>query len=360
MNKIYLILTSVVASLGFFSCTEDVDDAMIADNGNREIRFAANTEFSRVTDITTNNLTSFNVYAYTGKSVATNLFMDNVTVTKTANNVWTYSPVRYWPSKQDVDFYAFAPASWMGSSTPLHPVPYSTTNGQEDIVYAVNMNMMGNTGQANAQVIFNFRHALSKMTLKLSSSNTDLKVMVTDVTLANLDSKGNFNFPAESTSGQPSATTIGSWTDQNTPVAYTMFRAALASGRMQLTSTPSVMQPVAPALGSTLYLIPQPLTYRSNGDGQDNYISVMCSIYDAKTNTKLWPNSHTPAENIVAGSTFGDGLLKFPLSTSKFSEWQPGCHYIYNLVINSNDEMGAIEFGTPTVDSFIEVETNYQ
>ena len=62
----------------------------------------------------------------------------------------------------------------------------------------------------------------------------------------------------------------------------------------------------------------------------------------------------------MQGSTFGDGLIKFPLSTSYFSEWSPGCHYIYNLVVNSQDEMGAIEFGNPTVESFIEVETSYQ
>lgn len=107
-------------------------------------------------------------------------------------------------------------------------------------------------------------------------------------------------------------------------------------------------------------MLPQSLTWRSNGSGNDTYIAVMCSIYDTKSGTKLWPNENTPKENIVEGSTFGDGILKFPLSTSKFSEWQPGCHYIYNLVINSNEEMGVIEFGTPTVDTFIDVETNYQ
>ena len=86
----------------------------------------------------------------------------------------------------------------------------------------------------------------------------------------------------------------------------------------------------------------------------------MCSIYDAESGSKLWPNANTPEENRVEGSTYGDGLLKFALSTSKFSSWQPGVHYIYNLLINTNEDMGAIEFGTPTVDSFIEIETNYE
>lgn len=89
-------------------------------------------------------------------------------------------------------------------------------------------------------------------------------------------------------------------------------------------------------------------------------IALQCSIYDAASDEKLWPNENTPEDQLVPGSTTGDGILKFPLSTSKYTEWQPGCHYIYNLVVNSNDDMGAIEFGSPTVDTFIDVETTYQ
>lgn len=127
-----------------------------------------------------------------------------------------------------------------------------------------------------------------------------------------------------------------------------------------LSTTPTDMGDTGLGLGGAKFMMPQTLTYRSNGSGNDTYIAVMCSIYDAKSGAKLWPNANTPTENIVEGSTFGDGLLKFPLSTSKFSAWRPGVHYIYNLVINANDEMGAIEFGNPTVDSFIEVISNYE
>ena len=109
-----------------------------------------------------------------------------------------------------------------------------------------------------------------------------------------------------------------------------------------------------------MYVLPQSLTYRSQGSGKDTYIAVQCSIYDAKSGERLWPNENTPEENLISGSTTGDGMLKFPLSTNRYSEWQPGVHYIYNLVINSNEEMGAIEFGNPTVDTFIDVEQTYE
>lgn len=343
------------------SCSDDVADipgTPGVDDG--AIRFAASTELTRAGDITTNNLTSFNVYAYTGTASAPVTFMDNVVVTKTAANVWTYSPLQYWPAKQKVDFYAFAPSTWVGSDGPLQPVAYDAVSGTEDIVYAVSPDLTGNSGVANAQVVFNFRHALSKLTVKMSSTNPGLKVVVTHVAMANIMTRGNFNFPSASTAEPASEETVGRWTDQNTPNAYVLHWSQALTDRLTLTSTPTVIAASGLGRGGQMYVIPQPLAYRSGGTGSDTYIAVQCSIFDAKSGERLWPNENTPADNLIAGSTTGDGLLKFPLSTNRYNEWKPGVHYIYNLVINSNEEMGAIEFGTPTIDTYIDVEQTYE
>lgn len=324
------------------------------------IRFAAVTEFSRTGDITTNNLTSFNVYAYTGSVSTPVTFMDNVTVTKTSSNTWTYSPLEYWPAKQSVDFYAFAPADWVGEGGPLNPVAYDALAGTEDIVYAVSPNQTGSTGMVNAQVVFNFRHALSKLTVKMSSSNTDLKVVVTNVAMANIMTKGNFRFPSASTAEAPNDDNIGHWTDQNTPQAYVLLWSQSLSEQLTLTSTPTVIAASGLGRGGEMFVLPQTLNNHNPGTENDTYIAVQCSIYDVASGVRLWPNEQTPTENLVSGSTSGDGLLKFPLYTDRYSQWMPGVHYIYNLVINSNSEMGAIEFGNPTVDTFIEVEQTYK
>ncbi|MDE6291235.1 MAG: fimbrillin family protein, partial [Muribaculaceae bacterium] len=309
-------------------------------------------------DITTSNLKTFNVYAYTGNGTSPDLFMDNVVVSKSTSNVWTYDPVKYWPSKKAVDFYAFAPASWLDSYTPLAGVPYDASEGTEDIIYAVSPDLTGGAGLSNAQVVFNFRHALSKLTVKMSSSNPELKVMVTNVAIAHLNSKGNFHFPSGSTADAPSDQTVGLWSDQNTPQIYMMHMSQAPDDRITLTSTATDMG--TSTVPGSRYLIPQELIWNNNGSGADTYITVMCSIYDTESGAKLWPNANTPTENVVEGSTFGDGLLKFPLSTSAFKEWKPGYHYVYNLVINSNSDMGAIEFGAPAVETFVNVETSYQ
>lgn len=343
------------------SCSNEDDympESPLTDDG--AIRFAASTEFSRAGDITTNNLTSFNVYAYTGTTLSPVTFMDNVVVSKTSSNVWTYSPLQYWPAKQTVDFYAFAPSTWVSSDGPLHPVAYDAVNGTEDIVYAVSPGLTGNAGVANAQVLFNFRHALSKLSIKMSSTNTELKVIVSNVTMSNIMTRGNFKFPSGSTAEAASPETVGKWTDQNTPNTYILHWSQSLSEQLTLTSTPTLIAAAGLGRGGEMYVLPQPLTYRSQGLGKDTSIAVQCSIFDAKSGERLWPNENTPEENLINGSTTGDGLLHFPLSTNRYSEWQPGVHYIYNLVINSNEEMGAIEFGNPTVDTFIDVEQTYE
>ena len=360
-NVLLAAVSLSVFSVLAVSCSGESDNIK-GDTGvdDGAIRFAASTELSRAGDITTNNLTSFNVYAYTGTASEPVTFMNNVVVSKTASNVWTYSPLQYWPAKQKVDFYAFAPAGWVGADGPLHPVAYDAVSGTEDIVYAVSPDLSGNTGAANAQVVFNFRHALSKLTVKMSSTNQALKVVVTNVAMANIMTRGNFNFPAGSTADTPSAETVGKWTDQNTPHAYVLHWSQAISDQLTLTTTPTVIAAAGMGRGGQMYVIPQSLINQSGSTGSDTYIAVQCSIFDAKSGERLWPNENTPEENLINGSTSGDGLLKFPLSTNRYNSWQPGVHYIYSLVINSNEEMGAIEFGTPTVDTYIDVEQTYE
>lgn len=341
------------------SCSTE-DEPIDSQSDKRAIHFTAVTEFSRTGDITTNNLTSFNVYAYTGSASAPVTFMDNVTVTKTSSNTWTYSPLEYWPAKQSVDFYAFAPAGWVGSGGPLNPVAYDAIEGTEDIIYAVSPDQTGNSDMVNAQVVFNFRHALSKLTVKMSSTNTDLKVVVTNVAMANIMTKGNFTFPSASTADAPTEENVGLWSDQNTPQAYVLHWSQAMDEKLTLTSTPTVIAANGLGRGGVMFVLPQTLKNYGQEAEKAAYIAVQCAIYDGATGVHLWPNDQTPAENLVNGSTSGDGLIKFPLYTDRYSQWMPGVHYIYNLVINSNSEMGAIEFGNPTVDTFIEVEQTYK
>ncbi len=283
--QISAYILSASAALIMSACSSTDEPRTQSEDQSNIIRFAANTEFSRAGDITTSNLKTFNVYAYTGNGTSPDLFMDNVVVSKNTSNVWSYDPVKYWPSKKPVDFYAFAPASWMGTYTPIAGVPYDATEGTEDIIYAVSPDLTGGAGLSNAQVIFNFRHALSKLTVKMSSSNPELKVNVTNVALSNINAKGNFHFPSGSTADTPTDQTVGTWTDQNTPQVYVMHMSQTASDIITLTSTATDMGTTT--VPGSRYLIPQQLVWNNNGSGADTYIAVMCYIYDAVSGAKL-------------------------------------------------------------------------
>lgn len=364
MKKIYII--SAVSLLGLVpsvvSCSSDEDISGIPQSGSaREIRFATETDLTRANkDITATNLTTFDVYAYTSESDSLTPYMDNVVVTKSANNVWTYSPVAYWPVNQSLDFYAFSPADWVGTNSPLRPVPYDANpydGGMKDIVYAVCSDIKGEVDRPNPQVMLNFRHALSKLTFKLSSNSPNIKVEISSMALSNIKMKGNFTFPQETTSKDQTPGNVGKWTDQNDAYSYILFSAQRLDEKVTLTSTPIVLEADGLGLGGSLYVIPQPLFWSNNGNGEDDdYVIVQGRIFDADDGTQLWPSDNTPAENVAQN---GEGKMKFPLTTTSLSEWQPGYHYVYNLIINM-DNLGAIQFGTPSVDSYVEVTTTYE
>ena len=212
--KLKIYFMALAGFMAFASCTDDDRESADEPLYNNVIRFSATTQRgSRAGDITTNNLTSFNVYAYLASSGS--VFMDDVNVTKGSDNTWTYSPVKYWP-EEALNFYAYAPNSWVPSTGPLEKVDYDNSYGLDDLVYAVSLGRTQPTSQEDAQVRFNFRHALSKFNMMISSANANIIVKVATITLVGLSQKGSFSFPKASTDATGAdvpAESVGTWSD---------------------------------------------------------------------------------------------------------------------------------------------------
>ena len=224
--KLKIYLMALAGFMAFVSCTDEDRESADEPLNNNVIRFSATTQRgSRAGDITTNNLTSFNVYAYLASSGS--VFMDDVNVTKGSDNTWTYSPVKYWP-EEALNFYAYAPNSWVPSTGPLEKVDYDNSYGLDDLVYAVSLGRTQPTSQEDAQVRFNFRHALSKFNMMISSANANISVKVATITLVGLSQKGSFSFPKASTDATGAdvpAESVGTWSDLSSPFAYPVFMA---------------------------------------------------------------------------------------------------------------------------------------
>lgn len=344
-SRIYLALMAGALLAVASACSEDVSNSPVQYDKGNAIRFAAQSPALSRAVTTTSNLDQFSVYAYTlGKP-----FMENVTVTKSPSNVWTYSPTQYWPASA-VNFYAFAPASWSSTGTPADPtapVDYYSEYGNTDLVYSVLMNQT----QSGSPVIFNFRHALAQVNVALrTDSASKLDIRVSNVVLHGVDTKGSFTFPSESTLAGTQVK--GTWSNVSNPGTYILYMASTPESRLQLTSTAQIMNEVSQGL-----VLPQTLTNLEDGPDnvQGEYIQLDLVIYDKATGNQLWPNTQTPPSMNITNGYEKTGRLYFPVITQNVPAWESGTRYVYTITINEPAGLNEIQFGAPTVDVYNEV-----
>lgn len=335
MLAIAAMLTGAAAS-----CSDN-DDQPRADAAEGAISFGAVVpKASRAPSTTTTSINNFTVYAFTdGKP-----YMKGVKVTRSGSK-WGYTPTVYWPSTP-VNFYAYSPEitntpSMDGSTTGQIP-DYANT-GQTDLLYAVNM---GEVAKASP-VLMNFRHAMSRVDVMMSSANESLIVKVAHVSLNEIKFTGTFTFPQATTS--PSMPqNVGSWTDLKQPINILTYYSVDVSDFKTLTSTPTN---ISEGNLDMSFMLPQPLTeLQSTGTGYTgNAIQVDCEIYDSATGAKIWPNAATPGYQLVDATQCGK--LMFPLTTSTIKEWKIGHAYVYNIKIDNPAVLHPIDFDV-TVDEF--------
>lgn len=294
----------------------------------------------RAASTTTATIKEFYVYAFTaGKP-----YMEHVAVRRNGSS-WTYTPVMYWPDTP-VNFYAYSPNI---TNTPvvgddvIGDIPAYNCDGQTDLLYAVNI---GETAKASP-VNINFRHALSRVTVMLSSSNANIRVNVRHVSLHGLYHTGTFYFP-DATTSSSSPDNIGKWDDLTLNYDVLLFYALDNEDNLDLTTTPV---DVTENNLDISFFIPQPLTKMSL-DGATyagNYIAVDCEIFDSTSGAKIWPTGSTPPSQLVPETPAG--RLVFPLTTSTIDEWKIGHAYIYNIKIDNPVVLQPIDFNV-TVDDY--------
>lgn len=337
--KHYLFATALIGlAVTAASCSDDKDSRAPAQSN--AIRFAAQSSSLSRAVTTTQNLSEFSVYAYTEGLP----FMQNVTVSKTSDNTWTYSPTQYWPATP-VNFYAFAPLNWGAQSTdPNAPIDYYAEYGNTDLIYSV---LKGQT-QTAGPVTFNFRHALSQVLVNLRTDMADkFDIKVSEVYVNGLKTKGSFTFPTESTTAGSSS--VGTWSNLEGSSTYIYF----------MDSTPMVLSPEAQAANvvSQGLVLPQDLTLTTMTPTEvtGDVIAVDLVIYDKSNGNQIWPNETTPPVQNINNQFEKTGRLFFPVVTGNITNWEPGTRYIYNITINEPLGIQEIQFGQPTVDSYTEV-----
>lgn len=339
MKALSLVLASI-AGAGIMCSCSDNDTAEEPDRG-KTISFGALVPgVTRSVATTTSTISSFQVYAFTaGKP-----YMENVTVSRNGAT-WSYSPVMYWP-ETPVNFYAYSPdISVSPSEEPsgLNTIVNYNNKGDTDFLYAVNVGQVAKS----TPVMMNFRHAMSKVNVNLSSSNSMITVKVYHVSLLDVKHKGSFTFPSTSTTSG-SQQGVGYWSNLNSPIDIITFYSISADEALTLTNTPVDVTEKNLEID---YMLPQPLdNVDFNGtEFTGNAIQIDCEIFDAASGSKIWPRQDTPDYLLVPHTPCG--RLIYPLTTSNLTEWKIGCSYIYNIKIDNPNVLKPIDFNV-TVDEF--------
>lgn len=338
MKKTHSILGIIGCLVLMTACSHYDEPGQGGGNGDVIALSAVVPNGSRTTTATIND---FTVYAFTGGET----LMDSVTVTRNGG-IWTYSPEAYWPVTP-INFYAYSPAIPATPSISNEDggdIPDYYSNGYTDLLYSVKKNVT----QQIAPVTLNFRHALSKASVLLSSTNPRIKVVVSYVALNSIYTRGTFTFPQESTLAS-TPEVVGSWSLLKNPQKVVTFAIIDHSDKIALTPLPTDL--TINSLECS-YFVPQPLTELelTGGTYAGSFIEVDCEIFDTASGAKLWPNSKTPDYMLVQETE--TGRIVYPLTSDAVKEWKIGHAYIYNISINNPDVLDKIEFDV-TVDDYI-------
>ena len=196
MKKSLFILAGL-ALLGT-SCAKT--EEVVETSSGRAISFngyAAKLTKAAKTDVTAENLESFNVTAIGNNEV----YITNETYTK-KGNVWESNPVHFWPT-YSLDFYAYnTPAATTGFTREitttvqtLTVTPSSILGEQEDLVAAYAVSKSATNTNADGAIVLEFKHYLTQVIVKAkNSSSSHYNVVVDGVKLANLAGDGIYTF----------------------------------------------------------------------------------------------------------------------------------------------------------------------
>lgn len=215
MKKNLLFTFATTAVLILTGCSSDVTDSSTPEvkKGPSPVGFKSFVEKNTKASTTpSGNLThDFWVFAYydaTGDNPSTNLspdFMYNQRVIYSING-FSYTPIKYWPSTGDVNFYAFTPntpanltvTNPTAPTSTGYPILTYTVNSsvidQEDLLVAQSEDEDGMAGSVN----FAFDHALTKVSFAARTAGNYVSqgatITIKSIQMSGIINSGSFSY----------------------------------------------------------------------------------------------------------------------------------------------------------------------
>lgn len=302
-----------------------------------------------------------------------------------STNTYKSTNARYWPTTA-VDF--FAAKNYKGDSSPA-PTPTFTASGttalaingyevtttvasQKDFIYAVTKDA---TKAGGAAPLY-FRHALSQIEFQAKNQNAGIHVEISEVTIKNVYSKGNFSVNAattdkyenhthDETADTDTRTGRCSWASQSTTADYTISFSPAVDVKNNGSADLSVKDPTDPIVKEynerTMYLIPQTVPNLWDGTRPTPPASFPTDKAYFEITAKIW-NVAGAAVDKDHDVLLHNGKIAVPIPAS--TVWADGLRYVYTFNFTSYGT-GGVDPGTGepvltpitlsvTVDDFVD------
>lgn len=319
-----------IAALGLAACS---NDEVVEMNENNAISFRPIVSgTTRAADIDagsgTNGLQTLGFTVFADVTSGSNYFPE--TAFTCSASTYTSAAKYYWPSSGTLDFFAYQ-YSQSANNTVTHTAltkaftvtPSSTAADQTDLVIAcTTAKDKANYGASG--VTLNFRHAESKVTIKLKNSSTTTTITVGDVVLGNVYTTGTYTFTGSTDNAATPTTTTN--TDGNNNSYYLKYSDWSGQGTLgtysQAAATTSYTSSTdAIALTNSMILIPQTLTNATA------YASAEASaVFNGAYITVALKIQNTTNSAYIVGDAENSVVAMWPLPATK---WLPGYHYTY-------------------------------
>lgn len=346
MKKNYWILAAAAVALA--ACSND--DTITVNQGIEEantINFRTIvdglTRASSTSDVTTGNISSFNVTAFR-HGETTDPYINDAAYTE-SSGTFTCTTKYYWPSSGTLDFYAYSVNSAVASQVEKEAynsftfTPATDANSTyADLVFATKQDIgksgtYTNTSEATASygadgVPLNFRHTASKIAIQVKNTSSTMKFSVDGWKVGYLDGEGTFTLSETSTEGTGTLA-FSDWSANTTKSADTQYSSTFDA-------TAIAAEASATPLSGEFILVPQRITaataYANSGTPAANdkvngaFIAVKLKIMNNDTNSTV----------IVDDGTEGHGTVWaiWPIgddgSATAFN-WEPGKRYTYTV-----------------------------